>query len=471
LQILDMHRQQALLRVQSSREQVFDRLTAVEQAEAARLDDARTSLQSRVGELVRRVAEEPDAAGELASAQRERLAAEAAWEAFQRRLQANYRLAAPPEQPLAPEEVGELIADGEALLMYSVGEYETCAILTWRSQARLEVVGKLLPIHRRELERLVEALRLGCLESGGSYRVLAAELHRVLLSPFAEQLSAVKLLAVAADGPLYGLPLAVLEDERGTVLIERTAIAAVPSAALLRKARGTPPAAGGALLVGVDQFDNRAWVPSSYASQIAPRLVAELLPPVRLAELPGTRAEIDRIASLFGAQAERLSGSEAREERFLAAAAGKRFIHLATHGLVDAHNPFASALVLGPPQAGSREDGFLEAAEILQSPAFRGADLVTLSACESGLGLAQGSEGVLGLSWAFLAAGNRSVLASLWSVDDAATSELMVQTYRHLLAGRSKAEALRQAALALRARPATAHASYWAPFQVTGDWR
>jgi hypothetical protein len=104
---------------------------------------------------------------------------------------------------------------------------------------------------------------------------------------------------------------------------------------------------------------------------------------------------------------------------------------------------------------------FLEAAEVLDSGSFRGAEVVTLSACETGLGMVQGAEGVLGLSWAFLAAGNRSVLASLWPVDDAATALLMGRFYQNLLGtrpglkqGMGKAAALAEAQNWLRTLPA-----------------
>jgi CHAT domain-containing protein len=99
------------------------------------------------------------------------------------------------------------------------------------------------------------------------------------------------------------------------------------------------------------------------------------------------------------------------------------------------------------------------------------ADLVTLSACQTGLGGAMAGEGLLGLTWAFQYAGARSVLASLWEVSDASTAELMRSFYGHLSAGVSKAEALRHAQVELLRRPATAAPYYWAAFTLIGAGR
>ena len=96
-------------------------------------------------------------------------------------------------------------------------------------------------------------------------------------------------------------------------------------------------------------------------------------------------------------------------------------------------------------------------------------DLVVLSACETGLGKVAGGEGILGLQRAFQVAGARTVVASLWSVDDAATGQLMVRFYQGLKEGRRKDEALRDAMLAVKQpKPAP---YYWAAFQLSGDAR
>ncbi len=99
------------------------------------------------------------------------------------------------------------------------------------------------------------------------------------------------------------------------------------------------------------------------------------------------------------------------------------------------------------------------------------ADLVTLSACNTGRGNIRTGEGVVGLSWAFFVAGVPTQVVSQWSVDDAATAQLMRVFYSHLKAGEGKSQALRQAALSLQQGKGHHHPYYWAPFLLMGDWR
>ena len=99
------------------------------------------------------------------------------------------------------------------------------------------------------------------------------------------------------------------------------------------------------------------------------------------------------------------------------------------------------------------------------------ADLVTLSACDSGLGKEMGGEGLIGLVRAFQFAGARSVLASLWSVADVSTADLMKRFYGHLRAGKPKDEALRAAQVELIHSPTYFHPYHWAAFQLFGDWK
>jgi CHAT domain-containing protein len=141
---------------------------------------------------------------------------------------------------------------------------------------------------------------------------------------------------------------------------------------------------------------------------------------------------------------------------------------------VDDRSPFDSGLVLAIPEqfAEGHDNGLLQVWEIFQSVRLD-ADLVVLSACETGLGEIRGGEGIIGLTRAFQYAGARSVLASLWRVDDKATADLMERFYRHLRAGSPKDEALRAAQLEMLARPGGSAAApyFWASMQLFGDWR
>jgi tetratricopeptide (TPR) repeat protein len=186
--------------------------------------------------------------------------------------------------------------------------------------------------------------------------------------------------------------------------------------------------------------------------------------------LPGTRREVEAIARLF-AQADTLLGSRASEQQLDQLLASGRLrdysiLHLATHGVLDPRIALHSALILSqdalpdPLQqalAGKEAyDGRLTAAQILRTWKLD-ADLVTLSACQSGLGQHQGGEGYLGFAQALLLAGGRSLVLSLWQVDDNATALLMTRFYQNLLGKRKgldkplpKAEALAEAKVWLR---------------------
>ena len=138
-------------------------------------------------------------------------------------------------------------------------------------------------------------------------------------------------------------------------------------------------------------------------------------------------------------------------------------VHLATHGLAFGSDPLASLVALAPTD---QENGLLTAREVIQSASIP-ADLVVLSACQTGLGRITG-EGMLGLSRAFLVAGARSLVVSQWSISDSATKELMVAFYQHYLEHGNKAIALQQAMQQVRLQPAYSHPCYWAAFVVVG---
>jgi len=180
--------------------------------------------------------------------------------------------------------------------------------------------------------------------------------------------------------------------------------------------------------------------------------------------LPNARGEVQSIGRLFPGGTTFL-GERASEERMKKEELSSyRYLHFAAHGYFDGANPERSGIVLA---LGGSDDGFLQAREI--SKFELRADLVTLSACQSGLGRVLDGEGVQGLSRAFFLAGARSVVVSLWNVNDAAASELMRRFYSGLKAGLPKDEALRAAKLALRKEPRWRHPYYWAPFVLQGD--
>ncbi len=151
--------------------------------------------------------------------------------------------------------------------------------------------------------------------------------------------------------------------------------------------------------------------------------------------------------------------------------AGYRIIHFATHGCIDSRHPALSSLVLSLVDRNGRPvDGFLRLADIYSLELH--ADLVVLSACRTALGQEMRGEGLIGLTRGFMHAGAARVLASLWSVDDRATAELMRRFYRGMLAGKlTPAAALRAAQRSMAAEPRWASPYYWAGFSLEGEWR
>jgi len=186
--------------------------------------------------------------------------------------------------------------------------------------------------------------------------------------------------------------------------------------------------------------------------------------------LPYTRDEVLAISNLFPLDQRHVYlGAEAREETVKSEKLDDfRFIHFATHSFLDEIRPGRSGILLSrAPQ--SLEDGILQMGEIMRLK--MNADLVTLSACSTGLGKLVNGEGVLGLTRAFFYAGARNVAVLLWNVNDFATATLMVSFYRHLTRGVPESEALRQAKLSLlhSSQPLWHHPYFWAAFVIEGE--
>jgi CHAT domain-containing protein/Tfp pilus assembly protein PilF len=214
-----------------------------------------------------------------------------------------------------------------------------------------------------------------------------------------------------------------------------------------------------------------------------------------LPRLPETRDEVLAIGTLFGYKTNdphiKLDLDASKNELLKSDLGNYPYIHFATHGLLSGDIPYIlePALVLSQPGNRSPEDGFLKMSEILEFEL--NADIVVLSACKTALGKEIAGEGVVGLSRAFMLAGSKSVIVSLWSVESNSTVELMKIFYSHLTSGRSKEEALRLAKQELKNqgmasdRPSrgvtivgqdkkiqadTSHPFFWAPFILIGEW-
>ena len=186
--------------------------------------------------------------------------------------------------------------------------------------------------------------------------------------------------------------------------------------------------------------------------------------------LPYTRDEVVGIGSLFPEQKRQVYlGDKAVEQIVKTEKLDQyRYIHFAAHGLIDEERPVRSGIVLSIAGDG-KEDGVLQMGEIMRLKL--NAEMVTLSACRTGLGKLLSGEGIIGLTRAFFYAGANSVVVSLWNVNDLATAELMKAFYQNLNKEMSKDEALRQAKLALikGKQRAWQHPYFWAPFVLVGE--
>jgi CHAT domain-containing protein len=301
----------------------------------------------------------------------------------------------------------------------------------------------------------------------------------------------------------------VLPDERpGSFLLERRAFAVVPSPRQLASRPGVDeiePSHGstGLLAVGGVDYQRRDPIdrpgpsanPPATVQVAATRSAAVGTGQVVFPELPGTLNEVKAVADVFRKSqvgpVHLLTGSQATKDRLMAAMPGNRYLLLATHGyfappelqsaltagapaprpsweemsrreVVGYHPGLLSGLVwagasnpTADPTTGVIDRGStIMTAEEVAALNLRGCDLAVLSACQTGLGLTAGGEGVLGLQRAFLQAGARTVVASLWRVDDAATYVLMEQFHRNIWVKKlSKLEALRQAQLSVLNNP------------------
>jgi CHAT domain-containing protein/Flp pilus assembly protein TadD len=322
----------------------------------------------------------------------------------------------------------------------------------------------------------------------------AAELRRLLWQPLEADLEGIRAVLISPDGALARIPFAALPGKTpGSYLLEEMPVATVPVPQLLPQLltaqEQKPPAdrpADSLLLVGDVDFGTRKSEPASDPSSdekihLAARGGARLDFPL----LPGTAREMEAVQTTFreafpSGAVRPLRGPEATKSAVRRQASGHRYLHLATHGFfapaevksILSHSSVASAgqesmtgyhpgLLSGLALAGAQrrtdagspsspgEDGILTALEVSEMD-LSGTDLVVLSACETGLGQATGGEGLLGLQRAFQVSGARTVVASLWKVDDEATRQLMTRFYENLWSKHlGRLEALRQAQLSL----------------------
>ncbi len=192
--------------------------------------------------------------------------------------------------------------------------------------------------------------------------------------------------------------------------------------------------------------------------------------------LPDARREVSAINALRGGRGELFLGEDATERRFKTAAAKADVIQLAVHGRADNKQPLRSRLLLAGDKRGGTEDGSLTAEEIMAMKLR--ANLVVLSACESGRGRVGAGEGMISLAWAFHVAGVPTTVVSQWNVESSSTAKLMIGFHSYPTGKDSgkketKANALRRAGVDLLNDKSKKyqHPYYWAPLVMIGDGR
>ena len=281
-----------------------------------------------------------------------------------------------------------------------------------------------------------------------------------------------KKIIFVPDDILNLLPFETLISDSGTTrwLVQDHPIAYVPSLSSLRELNRRKSAsrmrphkdllAFGDPFYGANEEDRRNTSPDIFQDFYSNSAV-------NFFRLKYSGLEIQKIEAAFKpSRTDTFQRQEATEDRLKAEPlTDYRIIHFATHGLIDDKKPARSSIILALDQ-NPGEDGFLQMREIFNLR--MNADLVTLSACQTGLGQFIRGEGIEGLSRAFFYAGASSVLMSLWAVNDEATYQLMERFYRHLMGSETPAIALRRAKLEMIGSGVLSHPYYWAGFIVNG---
>jgi len=390
------------------------------------------------------------------------------------------------------DEVRRSLPAGRALLEYWVGDRGSYVFVLTRSTFARHSLPPAAEIGAR-----VAALRSSILslEPPALFARPAHELYRAIVAPALAAASSagepIQELVIVPDGPLHLLPFEVLltaAPEPGArfedlpYLLREVSISYAPSATVLAsldRGREASDVAGEErrepglrLLAFADPAYDRPLpldCPEAMGDSTRSAPSDARVRSRQVGKLRGSREEVRELVDLYGSRARAYYGAEASEDRLKSdpALAVAERIHIAVHGVVCEPFPERSALVFaledGP------EDGVLQTREVFGLDI--GADLVVLSACETGLGRLVSGEGVVGLARAFFYAGAPSLVVSLWQVPDGhSTAQFMVSFYRHLDQGHDKATALQRArSERIAAGGPTAAPFYWAPFVLLGS--
>jgi CHAT domain-containing protein len=413
-------------------------------------------------------------------------------------------------QPLATVDIQKLLDDRTLLLEYALGDERSylwavtrTSLTSYGLPGRAEIEGAARLVYdelRARQRRPGESepdYGARVREADARYPRHAAALSQMVLGPVAGQLGKRRLL-VAAEGALQYIPFAALpapnrlaRDVSVPLVVDHEIInlpSASALAALRRETVARRPAPRTVALLADPVFEVDDSRVSLTTRNEAPKRESHLATAdlsraassagtsddgFRLPRLRSTRQEAKSIISLVPADAAMIAMDfEATRAKAMSAELSRyRIVHFATHGLLNSEHPELSGIVLSlVDQAGRPQNGFLRLHDIynLDLPA----ELVVLSACDTGLGKDIKGEGLVGLARGFMYAGAARVVASLWQVDDEATTDLMTDFYRRMLKDRKPpAEALHEAQIAIWKEKRWTPPYYWAAFVLQGEWR
>ncbi|MBF2063187.1 MAG: CHAT domain-containing protein [Calothrix sp. C42_A2020_038] len=281
------------------------------------------------------------------------------------------------------------------------------------------------------------------------------QLHQLLIAPISQHLPQHPHQRVIffPQNELFFIPFPALQDQTGKYLVKKHIILTAPSIQVLQLTQRRASTSKNVLVVGNPTMPNIQLKPGQA--------------PQQLANLPYAEAEAREIAAMLNTKP--LIGKEATKNQVKQLMSKARIIHLATHGLLDDFDlGIPGAIVLAPtsisPTTSQTIEGLLTASEIFEMKLD--ADLVVLSACQTGQGKLTG-DGVIGLSRSLIAAGTKSVIVSLWNVDDASTQLLMTEFYRQLQQNPDKGAALRHAMLTTMQK--YPNPEKWSAFTLIGE--
>lgn len=370
-------------------------------------------------------------------------------------------LRAGPAQDITRARLNTLIPTNDFAYLEYVVTAETVGVFLLKRNAgttdpELKFVN--LPVNADELRRKVDEFHSAVAERHPNYDSLGRELYRLLLAPVVNEFQDIKTVCIIPDGFLWTLPFQALITPRGNYVVHEYSLFYAPSLSVL------------------NEMALRRQQTTTKESLIAfanPVIKTNEELKQALHPIPEAEAEVRAISATVRTRVKKvLVGPQADERTFKSLASQYATIHLATHGVLDNRDPLNSYLLLTKTDGDPENDGLVQVREIIDMRL--NADLAVLSACETGNGRIRPGEGVIGMSWAFLVAGARSVVVSQWRVNSASTSQLMKNFYDELarhkdLNGRNKSQALREASLRLLKDRRYSHPFYWAGFVLVSS--